>query len=326
MTPDRQDDWHRLFGLTLTDVFSDTPWRVELEKDLAMQRQLLDVVIIERTAPGAAAADLPDGLDNLRAHNLLTYKSKQEPLDGWALHELIGHYVNYRKLLGPKRRLRPESDFQLYAVATRQPQELTRGRLLQPTDAPGVYDVAWGTATIRLIVLNAIASHPRNAAWELFSTRQERIRHGAAHYRPRRPGTWELLRCLYFIHFLEDPNMARTIEDLMREARQFFLHSLTPEERRAVLDELPPEEVVKHFTPEERLRGLKPEDVLQRFDPEERLRGLKPEDVLQRFDPEERLRGLGPEERLRGLGPEERLRGLGPEELRKLQDYLKNLH
>jgi hypothetical protein len=153
-----------------------------------------------------------------------------------------------------------------------------------------VYDVAWGTATIRLIVLNAIAPHPRNAAWELFSTRRERIRHGAAHYRPRRPGTWELLRCLYFIHFLENPNMARTIEDLMREARQFFLHSLTLEERRAMLDELPPEEVVEHFTPEERLRGL------------------------------------GPEERLRGLDPEERLRGLGPEELRKLQDYLKNLH
>jgi hypothetical protein len=25
MTPDRLDDGHRLFGLTLTDVFSDTP-------------------------------------------------------------------------------------------------------------------------------------------------------------------------------------------------------------------------------------------------------------------------------------------------------------
>ncbi|MFO7639719.1 MAG: hypothetical protein R6X17_00170 [Candidatus Competibacteraceae bacterium] len=35
MTLDRLDDWHRLFGLTLTDVFSDTSWRVELEKDLA---------------------------------------------------------------------------------------------------------------------------------------------------------------------------------------------------------------------------------------------------------------------------------------------------
>ena len=64
MPPDLYD-WHRLFGLTLTDVFQDTPWRVELEKDLALQRQLLDVVIIERTALGGAVAELPDGLDNL---------------------------------------------------------------------------------------------------------------------------------------------------------------------------------------------------------------------------------------------------------------------
>ena len=50
------------------------------------------------------------GSTNLRAHNLLTYKSKQEPLDGWALDELIGHYVNYRKLISPESRLLPESD------------------------------------------------------------------------------------------------------------------------------------------------------------------------------------------------------------------------
>ena len=260
---------------------------MELEKDLAMQRQLLDVVIIEQTAPDGAAADLPDGLDALRAHNLLTYKSKQEPLDGWALDELIGHYVNYRKLLSPAGRLRPETDFQLYAVATRQPQGLARDHALRPTAWPGVYDLVWGTPIIRLIVLNAIEPHPRNAAWELFSSRQDRIRHGAAHYRPRRLATWELLRRLYVVHILEDPSMAYTMEEFIREARQQFLQELTPEERRAVLNQLPPEE---------RLRGL---------------------------GPEERLRGLGPEERLRGLGPEERLRGLGPEELRQLRDYLK---
>ena len=269
MNADHFDDWHRLFGLTLTDVFQDTPWRVELEKDLAMQRQLLDVVIIEQTAPdGAARAELPDGFDNLRPHNLLTYKSKQEPLDGWALHELIGHYVNYRKLLSPKSRLLPESDFQLYAVATRYPQGLARGQTLQPTAWPGVYEVTWGI-TIRLIVLNAIAEHPRNAPWELFSTQQDRIRHGAACYRPRRHGTWDLLRCLYLVHIIEDPTMAYTMEEFVRQARQRFLQELTPEEMQAVLDQLPPEE---------RLRGL---------------------------GPEERLRGLGPEERLLGLGPEE---------------------
>jgi hypothetical protein len=40
--------WHRLFGIALTDLFSGTPWRVELEKELALQSQLLDVVIIEQ--------------------------------------------------------------------------------------------------------------------------------------------------------------------------------------------------------------------------------------------------------------------------------------
>jgi hypothetical protein len=65
-----------------------------------------------------------------------------------------------------------------------------------------------------------------------------------------------------------------------------FLQELTPEEQRAVLERLPPEE---------------------------RLRGLSPEEILRRF---------APEERLRGLVPEERLRGLGPDELRRLQEEL----
>lgn len=65
--------------------------------------------------PGGAAVELPNGLDNLRAHNLLSYKSKREPLDDWALDELVGHYVTNRKLIGPKAGLVPESDFQLYA-------------------------------------------------------------------------------------------------------------------------------------------------------------------------------------------------------------------
>ncbi len=40
--------WHRLFGLTLTDYFHDTAYKVEIEKDLSLKQQLLDVVILER--------------------------------------------------------------------------------------------------------------------------------------------------------------------------------------------------------------------------------------------------------------------------------------
>ena len=77
-------NWHRLFGLALTDFFTDSTWVVELEKDLSLKRQLLDVVIL-RKATGPQIEPLPDGLDNLRQYKLLSYKSLREPFDDWAL-------------------------------------------------------------------------------------------------------------------------------------------------------------------------------------------------------------------------------------------------
>src|SRR6516162_10625833 len=104
-------DWHRLFGLLLTDYFRDSPFTVEVERDLSVQQQLLDVVIVRR-GRGRFVARLPDGLDGLTNHNLITFKSHREALDDWAIRELVGHYVAYRKLVSPSpSELLPESDF-----------------------------------------------------------------------------------------------------------------------------------------------------------------------------------------------------------------------
>lgn len=112
-------DWHRNFGLLLTDFFTDSPYVVELEKDLSLRKHLLDVVII-RKGEGSFTERLPDGLDDLAAHNLITFKSHQETLDDWALKELTGHYVNYRKQLCDRGQpLLPEDQFRLYAVCSR---------------------------------------------------------------------------------------------------------------------------------------------------------------------------------------------------------------
>src|SRR5438876_11635957 len=101
-------NWHRLFGLLLTDFFAGSPFIVELEKDLSLKKQLLDVVIL-RKGQGRFVGRLPDGLDNLATYNLITFKSHQENLDDWALKELTGHYVNYRKQVSPARKpLLPE--------------------------------------------------------------------------------------------------------------------------------------------------------------------------------------------------------------------------
>ena len=64
-------DWHRLFGLLLTDFFTGTPFVVEMEKDLSIKQQLLDVVIL-RKGKGQFKGQLPDGLHDLVAHNLVT--------------------------------------------------------------------------------------------------------------------------------------------------------------------------------------------------------------------------------------------------------------
>jgi hypothetical protein len=53
-------DWHRLFGLPLTDFFAGSPFTVEVERDLSAQQQLLDVVVVRR-GRGRFAGRLPDG-------------------------------------------------------------------------------------------------------------------------------------------------------------------------------------------------------------------------------------------------------------------------
>ncbi len=300
MSQPKRIDWHRWFGIGLTDHFDGTPWRVELEKELALKRQRLDVVIIEQTGTEASAdptaLDLPDGLENLRAHNLLTYKSHQEALDAWALDELVGHYVNDRKLLAAPAadaataeadadqaptRLLPEDAFQLYAVATREPSKLLRrlpAGALQPTALAGVLDLRWGLRLIRLIVLDAVADTPENALWEIFSTNLERVRRGVYHYRRRRSATAQDLLYRLITRRLGLPAMTYTVEDFIRESREEFIADLTPKERRAILSEMPVEErraMLEEMPPEERRA------IFQRLPVGERLRSLDPDEIEQ---------------------------------------------
>ena len=121
-------DWHRLFGLLLTDFFSGSPFKVEVEPDLSQQQQLLDVVVVRR-GRGRFVGRLPDGLTGLAEHNLITFKSHHEALNAWAMKELASHSVAYRKLVSRSPSdLLPEEQFRLYAVTARFPRPAARAR------------------------------------------------------------------------------------------------------------------------------------------------------------------------------------------------------
>jgi hypothetical protein len=256
-------NWHRLFGLLLTDFFTGSPFIVELEKDLSLQKQLLDIVILRR-GKGRFAGRLPDGLDDLAIHNLLTFKSHHEAVTDWVLKELTGHYVNYRKQVSPRQGpLLPERDFRLYAVCSRYPHNLASEVPLEPLQE-GVYRCRRGTDTIRVVVAAQLPQAEHNALLHLFSASAAQVGYGAEHYRRHSSETSTLVYQLFAGYRGEGIVMPYTMDDFKRDFILEHFKELTAEERRQALRGLPTEELLDCRSPEELLQAL-PLAEIERF-------------------------------------------------------------
>ncbi len=255
-------DWHRLFGMLLTDFFSGSPFVVEVERDLSVQQQLLDVVIVRR-GRGRFAGRLPDGLEGLRSHNLMTFKSHHEALSSWAMKELVGADVAYRKLVSPSpSELLPDDQFGLFAVAARFPHNLSE-QVPWQTVQQGVYDCQWGTDTIRVVVAEELPRKAHNAPLHLFSAARNLIEFGSSAYQRRSENTSALLGQLFERFRGEGLVMSFTMEDFQRQYAKEHFAQLTPEERKEALQALSPDErkeVLQALSPEERLAGLSAEE------------------------------------------------------------------
>ena len=270
MADDRQSlrDWHRLFGLLLTDFFTDSPFIVEVERDLSEQQQFLDVVILRR-GRGRMAIELPDGLEDLVAHNLITFKSHHEALDAWAMKELIGHYVAYRKLVSPRpSALLPEDQFRLYAVCARIPNNLSK-QIAWHERQTGVYDCQWGTDAVRVVVAGELPREEHNAPLHLFSASPELVGFAGGSYRKRSERTSRLLEQLFEEFKGEGFVMPYTMEDFERDYIKKHFPKLTPDEQREALELLPPDQrraIIESLPAAERLAGMSAEEIQKYLD------------------------------------------------------------
>jgi hypothetical protein len=256
---------HRLFGLCWNDFCEGSALSVDPEKDLSVKQQFLDL-LLSRQGPGPLPQPLPDGFDDLGDYNVLTFKSHREALDGFALCELISHYVNIRKQCSPSLKdLLPESAFRLYAVCVRFPHNLDQWVALTRIRA-GVYEVPLVTQRIRLIVVQELPREQQNAFLLLFSTRQEQVQYAREHYRPRSSEMTTLFYDL-FKTYSEDPEMSEALKEYARTRL------------KELLAETPLEQRLEGLSPEQRLEGLSPEQRLEGLSPEQRLEGLSPEQL-----------------------------------------------
>ncbi len=247
---------HRLFGLSWIDFFQGTPVAVETELDLSLKQQFIDIVLI-RKEPGPLPRPLPDGFEDLAAHNLLTFKSHQEALDPWALWELVGHFVNYRKQASPSLNdLLPEGDFRLFAVCVRYPHNLAQQVALTPLRA-GVYEIQGLALRIRVIVANQLPLQEHNAMLHLFSAREDLLRYGRDHYRQHSQETSSLLYQL-FKTFSKESDMPDKLKEFVRQTIDELLESLPPEKR------------LEGLSPEKRLEGLSAQQLARALPPDMR--------------------------------------------------------
>ena len=247
--------WHRLFGLILMDYLTDRGFNVELEKDLSLKRQYLDVLIVESTEDKPDLINICAGFDNLSRHNLLSYKSINQTFNAWALEELIGHYVNYKKILD-KESIK-DKDIQLYGVSTRFPVKLFSQIPAEELDE-GVWEVKVLSRNIRILVLSRMPKEQRNAVLAFFSFDEEKVQFAVDNYAWQRPDVSTVINQLLEKYALEGFGMPYTMEHFKKDYIKAHLNELAPEER---------------------LKGLQPEEVLSKFNSEERLKGLNSEEI-----------------------------------------------
>lgn len=177
-----QIPWHRFFKIGLRQLLARTCFEVHDEFDLSDQVQRVDFVIVrvgKSSLPYPDPAKMPDGLQNLREHNLISYKSMNEPFDRFALNELVGHIVSYSKLQSADKWKEFSDEVGFFAVSTRKPSTEVMAKLLHQTADEAIYEIDCAGWKVTCIVINEANNNNRNWLWELLRGDRSRWQNGA---------------------------------------------------------------------------------------------------------------------------------------------------
>ena len=283
-----------------------------MEKDLSMWQKFLDILLVrEDQHSNWHPQHSPDGFapNDLRAHNLISFKSFQESFNSNAAEHLVACISDYRYWVQAEKRphsgtepeLLPNDQLQTITVTAQYPRKLADelgANQWQSTSSDGVYEMKWGTRPIRVIVCRRVEIATRNALWLLFSGDEERVAFAMQHFGLNNQEMSTILTDISETYQLQGLNMPYTIEDYKRECIEKALESIKT---------LPADEQ---------------EDVLEQLPADLRLRGLDAKDRLEGLDAQDRLEGLDAKDRLEGLDAKDLFEGLSTEELEELRKLI----
>ncbi len=217
--------WHRFLKIGLRQLLKGTCYDVVDEFDISNQAQRVDFVIIRKSDEDLPEPDrrkMPDGLRELADHNLVSYKSMNEPFDHYALNELIAHTVAYSKLKAESDWRKFSDTLGLIAISTRKPSTSVVAKLWHETDNQAVYEIDFSGWLVKLIVINRANEKPQNWLWHLLHGDRSRWQKGSVS---------AILKKLEQ-QFKEMGILDPEVEEVEREILSIWAHELTPQQMR----------------------------------------------------------------------------------------------
>ena len=210
---------------------------------------------------------------HFRAHNLIEFKGRRDPLTMAEYHLIMGRAYLY---LGENDLLPDQMTVTI--VSARKPRQvLSRRQKVGFQSLGGGYYLRSGEFAVYLIVINELPILPKNYPLLLFTSSAKKFRQFVQQV--VKEENWD------FIHFAYRLRPKITKEVLTMAGRHSIprkdLEFMAKDIGAEILPYLKEEDLLKRLSPEARLRGL---------NPEERLRGLNPEDLLRYLTPEARRR------------------------------------
>ncbi len=272
-TPSEQTDWHRILGVLFYDAFEGTSFDVKVEFDVAVTPKMVDIVIQAKKGSLPFAPRVADGIEELREHNLFTFKSHQETFTAKTLEELVGYYSGYLKTLAPLKKKELDRELvRLFAISTRRPSDVLDNPKIPSTFVTdGVYDLEYGVTPMRLIVINELEHRRENANLLLFSNIKGNVQYGMKEHQLGESKYKSLIARLLNRYEEEgDKEMANllnpTEDDVIElwaqreSARKKFLKKVSTEDR---LEGIPTEKRLEGIPAQDILKGLSPEQLAE---------------------------------------------------------------
>lgn len=269
--------WHRLLGTLLTDLLTPVQITVQVEVPLLSNPPTADILLIRREGDRWTAEQrdrLPDGIRSRSASHILLEFKATESLNRKKLIQALAYGHFYQQTQGLRDR-----QMALVLLVARRPQTRTLQLFdFLATDHPGVYESQNPLLShLTLISLGELANTSHNAFIRCFATQKTAREEAFAMledvgYALVEPPVANLLAGLRQIWLKGDGEMSEelTADNVKALGEKWF---------DLMLKVMPPEEVMRHYRPEQRIAGLRPRDIVRRFRPEELLTELSREEI-----------------------------------------------